>query len=63
VSDRALLAAAARIAIEEAEQTIDDLRSKDPVLSEIHTHELTTLRRVLNLLSLPAEDIDHRAIM
>ena len=56
ISNRALLAAAARMAIEEAQHKAEELREKDSVLCQVQTLELAKLRRVLDLLILSGED-------
>lgn len=63
ISDRGLLAAASRVAIDEAQRDVEDLREQDSVLCEIQTHELAKLRRVLDLLTLYGEDAHALAVM
>jgi hypothetical protein len=49
IFDRAFLAEAARLAIQEAEQAADNL--EDPVLHRVQIEEVGKLRRVLELLA------------
>ena len=58
VNDRHLLLAAARAALEEAQQKTDELAAEDPVLGRLQAAEVARLRTALELL-VPGFDSPH----